>query len=290
MKRNSMNNKTKGIIYMIISSCAFSVMSLIVKISSFSADIMQQVFFRNLVGLIISYIIIKKEGLVLFAEKKYQIPLFLRSLSGYAGVVLLFKATSLGSQIDVALMYRTTPIFVSIFSFLILHEKISKVQIPAMFLCMVGAAVALNPKFDSDLLPLLLSLGCAMMSGVAYTMIAFCKGKVHPMTVIFHFCTVSTILAGIGMIPTFSWPSSSTLFMLFLIGIFAAIGQIFVTYAYQNAPSAEVSIYDYSGLVFSAFLGFIFLGESVKLSTFIGSVLIIGSGIWVFVYHKKTSA
>ena len=66
-----MDRKTKAIIYMILSSLSFSVMSLVVKMSSLSTGLMQQVFFRNLLGLIISYFIIKKEKLPLFERAGY---------------------------------------------------------------------------------------------------------------------------------------------------------------------------------------------------------------------------
>ena len=59
--------------------------------------------------------------------------------------------------------------------------------------------------------------------------------------------------------------------MLILIGIFGAGGQIGLTYAYQKAPAAEVSIYDYSGIIFSAILGYVLLDESLSLSTIVGA-------------------
>lgn len=52
------------------------------------------------------------------------------------------------------------------------------------------------------------------------------------------------------MIPSFVVPTPRDLIMLILIGIFGAGGQIGLTYAYQKAPAAEVSIYDYSGIIF----------------------------------------
>ena len=59
--------------------------------------------------------------------------------------------------------------------------------------------------------------------------------------------------------------------MLILIGIFGAGGQVGLTYAYQKAPAAEVSIYDYSGIIFSAILGYVLLDESLSLSTIVGA-------------------
>ena len=73
------------------------------------------------------------------------------------------------------------------------------------------------------------------------------------------------------MIPSFVVPTPRDLMMLILIGIFGAGGQIGLTYAYQKAPAAEVSIYDYSGIIFSAILGYVLLGESLSLSTIVGA-------------------
>ncbi len=288
-----MNDGTKAAAYMILSSMSFSLMNLTVRLSSLSTDIMQQVFFRNLIGLIISFLLIRKQGLPLLAEKQYQPMLFVRSLTGYIGVIFLFRANALASQADVALLSRTTPIWVSLFAALILKEKISKIQIPVIVLCMAGAVIAINPSFDSDIVPLLYAMVPAVMSGIAYTMIAMCSGKVHPMTVIFHFCALSTICSGVVMLPRYISPDPLTLLQLFFIGIFAAGGQIGLTYAMQKAPASQTSIYDYSGLVFSIYLGWLVLSEPLKPTTLIGSILIIAGGLWSFLYnnhlHKKTS-
>ncbi|MEI3348117.1 MAG: hypothetical protein V8R55_06890 [Dysosmobacter sp.] len=76
----------------------------------------------------------------------------------------------------------------------------------------------------------------AVSSGLAYTMIAFCRGQVAPMTVIFHFSLFSTIAAGSLMIPSSVVPTPRDLIMLILIGIFGAGGQIGLTYASSKRP------------------------------------------------------
>ena len=49
------------------------------------------------------------------------------------------------------------------------------------------------------------------------------------------------------MIPGFVVPSPKVVVMLLMVGLFAAGGQYLLTYAYQQAPASEVSIYQYSG-------------------------------------------
>ena len=200
---------------------------------------------------------------------------------------MLFAATAGARQADIALLNRTSPVWVSLFALLFLKERISKVQAPVILLCLAGAFIAMRPSFDSDAMPLVLALLTAVSSGLAYTMIAFCKGHVNPFTVIFHFSLFSTAASGILMLPSFVVPSWRDAAMLCLIGLFGAGGQIGLTCAYQKAPASEVSIYDYSGIIYSALLGYLLLDEKLSVSTAMGALLITAGGLWAFLYNRK---
>lgn len=272
---------------MLLSALSFSLMQVVVKISATHVGTMQQVFFRNLFSLFVTFVLLRRNRLPLMGPRAYRLPLFARSFLGFVGVVMLFYASAGARQADVALLNRTSAIWVSVFAMIFLKEKISKVQVPVILLCLAGAFVAMRPSFESNFLPLLLAFLTAVSSGLAYTMIAFCKGHVNPLTVIFHFSLFSTAAAGILMIPAFVIPSWRDLMILILIGIFGAAGQISLTYAYQKAPASEVSIYDYSGILFSAVLGYFLLGEALTASTVLGAALIVCGALWSYLYHQR---
>lgn len=281
-----MENRKQAILLMTLSSASFCLMSLVVKLSATNIGTLQQVFFRNLVSLFIVGFLIYRKKLPFLGEKKYQPALCARSFFGFLGVVMLFYATANARQADVAIISRTTPIWTTLFAALILKEKISRVQIPVIALCLAGSFAAMRPAFDSGLLPLLMAAATSVASGMAYTMIAFCRGKVNPLTVIFHFSLFSTVAAFFLMLPSFVMPSGRDLCMLFLIGVFAAGGQIGLTYAYQKAPASEVSIYDYVGIVISMLLGYFVLGEPLTPATVLGGLLITGSALWSYFYNR----
>ena len=272
---------------MLLSALSFSLMQVVVKISATSVGTMQQVFCRNLISMFVAFLLLKRRRLPLLGPKAYQLPLFARSFLGFVGVVMLFYATAGARQADVALLNRTSPIWVSLFAMIFLKERISRVQAPVILMCLAGAFVAMKPSFESNALPMLLALLTAVSSGLAYTMITFCKGHVDPLTVIFHFSAFSTAAAGILMIPAFVVPSPRDMALLCLIGVFGAGGQIGLTYAYQKAPASEVSIYDYSGIVFSALLGYFLLGEELTGSTVLGALLICGGALWAYLYNRR---
>ncbi|MEI3348238.1 MAG: DMT family transporter [Dysosmobacter sp.] len=234
-----MNERNQAVALMLFSALSFSLMQAVVKLSATHIGTMEQVFCRNLISMAISFVLLRRSHLPLLGGRKYQPALLARSFFGFIGVVMLFYATAGARQADIAVLNRTSPIWVSLFALLILRERISKVQIPVILLCLAGAVAAMRPSFDSNTLPLVLALLTAVSSGLAYTMIAFCRGQVAPMTVIFHFSLFSTIAAGFLMIPSFVVPTPRDLIMLMLIGIFGAGGQIGLTYAYQKAPAAE---------------------------------------------------
>ena len=272
---------------MLLSALSFSLMSVVVKISASTVPTLQQVFCRNIIALVIVFFLMRRRKESFRVSKEYRWPLFFRAFFGYVGIITLFVATAGARQADIAILDRTSPIWVSLFAYLFLKEKISRVQIPVILLCMAGAAVAMRPAFDSDAMPLLLALATAVVCALAYTMIAFCKGHVSPLAVIFYFSLFSTVCGGIMMIPTYIPPSGRDWLMLLLLGLFGAGGQIGLTYAYQKAPASEVSIYDYSGIIFSALLGYFLLEEELTASTLLGAVLIVAGGAWSYMYNRK---
>lgn len=285
--KTNAQDRRAGALLMILSTVSFSMMSVMVKLSAAEIGTMEQVFFRNLVSVFIAGSILYRKKLPLFGDKKDQPALCARSFFGFVGVIMLFYAAANARQADVAVLSRTAPVWTTVFSVLFLKEKLSKVQIPVIILCLAGAVIAMRPALDSNPLPLFLAAMTAVTSGLAYNMIALCKGKVDALTVIFHFSFFSTVCALFMMLPTFSVPTPKELAALILIGVFAAGGQIGLTYAYQKAPAAEVSIYDYIGIVASMILGFVFFGEALSLTSVLGGVLITGAALWSYLYNHK---
>ena len=93
MVDNSRNKNFKlGIIFMIISTLGFSFMQIFVKLTSGKFTLMQQVFMRNFVMLIICAVYILIRGSSFLGEKRNRKLLLMRSAFGYMGVIFNFYA------------------------------------------------------------------------------------------------------------------------------------------------------------------------------------------------------
>lgn len=82
-------------------------------------------------------------------------------------------------------------------------------------------------------------------------------------------------------------PDSTQLMLLLATGLFASVGQFGITYAYKYSKATEVSIYNYSAIVFGIILGFIFFHEIPDMLSLLGGAIIIGIAYYTFKHNQK---
>lgn len=283
------SDRTKGILLMTASALCFAFMSVAVKRTGGTIPAYEQVFFRNLVIVIVAGAYLLRHHLPLYGPRQYQPAMFGRSILGVLGVLASFLATNTGSQADVSILSRLSPFLITAFSALFLKEKITKIQIPALLLAFGGAFVVANPKFHSNMYPIVMALLCSLASSFSYTLVGYLKGKAHPFSIILHLGTVSvaTMVPAMLLTRQFVWPTGQEFFDLLLIGIFGVLGQICLTYAYKLADASEVSIYSNTNILFAAILGRVFFGERIAPNTLVGGGMVLAAMILVYVFGRR---
>ncbi|NCB73780.1 MAG: DMT family transporter [Clostridia bacterium] len=278
-----MTNKQKAILLMLLSTLSFSVMQLIVKLSSGTIPVMEQVFARNLITLFIALSMIIKTKVPAFGRKENQPALLGRAVLGYIGVVGYFYATTHMNVADASLLHRSSPFFTIIFAAIFLKERLKRIHIIALLIAFTGALLVINPSFNLEkITPALMGIMSAIVSGAAYVLISFLKGKESNATIIFVFSIVSCILSLIFGVTSFAVPTAMDLLMLLGIGLTAGYGQITLTQAYSMTAPGEVSIINYVGIVFSAILGLVFLNEAVSVRSLVGMILIFAAALLLY--------
>lgn len=286
-----MQKRSLAIIFMIISTFSFSIMGAAVKYLT-HVPVMEKILIRNFISLIIAAIIARSAGKPLWGSStKGRILLTVRSLFGLSGVAQIFYATTILNLSDSALFMRLSPFWVTIFATIFLNEKLSRVQIPALFLALGGTVAIMRPWEGSGeflkLLPAIAGISASICAASAYTLVSKLKHYEDPATIVFFFSFVSVLIAAPLAIKTGYQPSGSEWIGLIIIGVSAAAGQMFLTYAYRMAGAAEVSIFNYVGILFSTILGFIIWEEIPDKFTTIGAIAILSAGWIVFQYGKK---
>ena len=272
---------------MIIASMSFAMMSVVAQFLKGEIHFFQQVFFRNLIMLPFITLLAKRMGANFNVKEEYRLPLLLRCTFGRMGMVCLFYANSKLYIADVLVLQKLNPFFVTLLAAIFLGESIAKRKLIPLIIAFIGAFIIVNPTGNYELFPTIVALGAALGAAAAYTIVGKLRGKVPGLTIIFYFCLFSFLVTLIPAVTHWTPPTPREWIYLILIGVFAAIGQYFITAAYQATEASEVALYDYAGAIFSPLLGFIFLGDSLGLRTLVGMILIIGSGMLSFYLRKR---
>ena len=284
-----MTEKQKGIIFIIISAFLFALMNLFVKLSGDLPPI-QKAFFRNAGALIISLAVILKERKEISVKIQALPLLIFRALFGTIGIVCNFYALTQLQLSDASTLSKLAPFFVVIFSFLFLKENIKPYQAIAIIVAFLASLLIVKPSFSGSnytIYALIATCG-AMGAGSAYTCIrALSKHKVNGAVIVFFFSVISCLI----MLP-FSivfYKQMENIQIIYLIGasVSGAMAQFAVTQAYMHAPGKEISLYDYSQVIFASLMGYIFYEEFPDLYSILGYLLIFSASFYMFV--KKDS-
>lgn len=282
-----MNDKTKGILCMVASALAFSLMQIAVKLTSDNVSIFLQVVFRNFILAVFSIIMLKKNKEKLMPVKEHRLALFFRGFLGLFGVVLYFYATKNMQTANAAILQKSSPFFVMIFAAIFLNEKLTKVHVLSLLIAFVGAYFVTNPSGNYNLLPALAGIFSAVFAAGAYTIIGKLGKSENAYRIMLAFGVVTCVSLFIPLVMTYKRPLPIDWLWLSMIGIFGGLGQYLLTIAYLYAPAGEVSIYNYTSVIFSAILGFIIFGDKIIPIEFLGIGLILLSALILFLYNQK---
>ena len=279
----------KGIFFIILSSFCFAVMNLFVSMAG-DVPAMQKSFFRNIVSALFAFLMIVKNGEKPGIRDRKNLPDYiLRSLFGTLGIICNFYAVSHLNLADASMLNKMSPFFTLLFSMLILGETATLFQIACVAGAFVGSLFIIKPAFGSmALFPSLVGLCGGMAAGAAYTMLRKLRlaGEPGPMIILF-FSVFSCVFCLPSMLLSYAPMSGRQLGMLLLAGLFASGGQFSITAAYYYAPANQISVYDYSMMIFSTLLGFFVLGQVPDALSFIGYFVICAMAVLMFLYNRR---
>lgn len=282
-----MNNKTKAVMLMLLSSLGFAAMGAFVKLAG-NVPTFEKAFFRNFVSLIVSISVLMKNKQSPWGKKENRKYLYWRSILGTLGMLCYFYGIDRLILADSGMLNKMNPFFVTIFAAIFLKDKITKHQITSLFIAMTGVIFIIKPSFHfQQSFPAFVCFLSAVFAGAAYTLVSYLSDKENKFTIVFYFSLISTLITFVLSLIGFQSLELIQIVFLILAGVTAALAQFSLTAAYKYAPAGEVSIYNYSNVIFSSILGVILFSEVPDLLSFTGYILIIGAGYIIFKFGRS---
>lgn len=265
----------------------FALMTFFVRMAG-NLPTMQKAFFRNAVAAVAALFLLARSEEGFKIKKSSWRDLFLRSFFGTMGLICNFYAVDKLAIADANILNKLSPFFAIIMSYFILKEKANKTEWLCVVVAFIGALFVVKPSMDMQFVNAMIGMLGGFGAGVAYTFVrklgkAGERGPVIVMCFSVFSCIVTTPFLIIGAKPM----SLYQIVMLLLAGAAATGGQLSITKAYTKAPAKEISVFDYSQVVFAAALGLVFLGQIPDLMSIIGYVIIIGSAVFKWNYNLQ---
>jgi len=281
-------NLTKGVLCILCSALCFALMSTFVRLAG-DLPVFEKAFFRNFVAMIVAFVTVKRQQIPLRIEKENRKYVLLRCAFGTCGLLFNFYAIDRLNLADANMLNKLSPFFAIIFSYFLLHERVKPIQMFAVVGAFVGALLIIKPTGSNlQLFPAVLGFLGGMGAGAAYTCLRKATGNGTPgPLVVLCFSCFSCIVVLPVILMDFVMPTAQQLLLLLLCGVFGAGGQFAITAAYTFAPAKEISVYDYSQVIFSAVIGFFLFDQIPDALSFLGYAVIIAMAVMNFIYHNR---
>ena len=281
--------KLPGPFLIFLGAFCLSFGGLIVK-SFEGATLWQILFWRQLF-----FVILVSIFLLLTYKKKIFIALYESGLPGFFGGIIL----GCGFSAYVFAMYKTTvantnfiiqtqAIFLAIFGYLFLRERISKLTLVSIILAITGIILmvgnSLSPgQLSGNLVAFIMPISFAILIIIVRK---YPKVDMIPLQL---FAGIVAMLIGYFVSIKINI-STNDILLAFIAGFFqVGLGFIFITIGAKKTLSATVGILMMTEAVFGPFWAWMFLKETPQLIALIGgSIIIIAVLIQFFFLLKNT--
>ena len=286
MVEESNDSPQAAIAWMVLAGLCFSATGVFVKLSGGLLIVWTVIFGRSIVIAIMTFILSKIQNKSLsFEEPKWLIA---RCVSGLSAMACYFYAIPLISLTTAVVLQWTSPLFVALFSGYLIKEKVS----PFLFVCIgvafIGTILIISPSFEAIEINALYALISGILSAIAYLSIRQLRSTATSESVVFWFAIFCVIFSLPFSVKELLTISTYEIQVLIGVGITAGIGQIGMTKAYHAAKAAYIGAFSYSTVVVSWVYGFFIFNEVLSIWDMVGTLLIVGSGIFLATTSPKT--
>jgi len=272
-------------IYKSLSVLFFVLMSVCIKATGDHIPLFQVVFFRNFFALIPLFFVIYFLKLKLSTINKYPLHLG-RAVIGITAMSLFFISIRYVPLVEMQTISFSSVFFISILSVFFLGEKIGYRRIIAVIVGFIGVVIILNPGSaifsNYSFLPLIASFFLSI-AVIFLKKILLTNNNILSVWIFTAFCTVISLFF---YDDTWIWPQNYDLIFMVASGFLGFIAQICLTKSFQMADASLLAPLDFSSVIWSFLIGYIFFQEFITLNVLFGGFIIIMSVSYIF-YRER---
>ena len=281
----ALSTTLKAVTYMSGAIVSFSAMAVAGRAISFELDTFEIMLFRSLVGFMTVLTIGYFAGSLNQITRRHIGLHLMRNVSHFTGQNLWFFAITAAPLAQVFALEFTSPLWVLMFSPLLLGERLTRMRVVAALMGFIGILIVTRPTGDS------LNIGVitAALSAIGFAGSAIFTKKLtrsETITCILFYLTAMQAVFGLicaGYDGDIAIPSIASLPWLVLIAFAGLLAHFCLTTALSLAPATVVMPVDFIRLPVIATVGMLFYAEAIDVWVFVGAAIIFAGNymnIW----------
>jgi drug/metabolite transporter (DMT)-like permease len=268
----------RGIALMVLAVGLYSVMDAMVKWLGPSYPTLEIVFFRSLFAFLPIAYVLWRSGSLAALRTAHPLGHTMRALTGLASLSLFFYAYTRMPLANVIAISFAAPLLVTALSVPLLGERVGWRRWSAILIGFGGVIVMAKP--DAGMFDRI-----AVLATVFYALVMVFVRKLSrtesSTAIVFYYALTSTVISGLFM--PFLWvtPDPEGWLLLIAVGLIGGVAQIAMTNAFRLADVSIVAPFDYLHIIWAALLGYFIWGEVPGNSIWIGTAIVMMSGIYI---------
>ncbi|MBP0614319.1 DMT family transporter [Jiella mangrovi] len=213
--------------------------------------------------------------------------LAVRMASGTMGGILGVVAFTTLPLAEAYALIFLLPIFVTVFSFVVLKEEIGWRRWLAVIGGLVGVVLVVRPGFREILPGHFAAVGVAICGAITVIVLRVLGPSERRVTLIGAVLVAAVVVNGVLMIPDFQAPSGDLWPLIVFGGLVVGLAHLLLVFATRFASAARVAPTQYSQIIWATVMGAMFFEEFPDLIAMIGMALVGVSGLFTFVREKE---
>lgn len=277
----------QGILLMIVTVFFFTLMDVFGKAIAHRTDTVMAIWARYL-GQTVVVLLIVAPRLTTVLKTRYPGLQLLRSLFLFVATCCFFFGFVLIGLADAAAIMSTNPVLITLGAALILGERFGLRRAGGVAAALVGALIIIRPGSDVFSVYAILPFAAAVMYSAYALTTRFVGRDEHPMTSLLYTAAFGAVL--ISLVVPFFWvrPDPLSVVLMLAIGAIGALGHFCLIRALMAAEASTIAPFSYFGLLFATLWGMAVFGEYPDRFTYLGALVIVSAGIYV--WHRETRA
>ncbi len=272
-------------IYKSLSVLFFVLMSVCIKATGDHIPLFQVVFFRNFFALLPLFLVIYFYKLEIKSINNVKMHIA-RAILGISAMSLFFISLRYVHLVEMQTVSFSSVFFISILSVIFLGEKIGYRRIIAIVFGFLGVVIILEPNqnifSNYSILPLIASLFLSF-AVIALKKILKTNNNILSVWVFTMMCTLISLCF---YNQSWIWPNNLDLLFMISSGVLGFIAQICLTKSFQLADASLLAPLDFSSVIWSFFLGYLFFNEILTSNILIGGTIVLVSVGYIF-YRER---